>query len=92
MFEKTPKTVAEAVAPLKTVAANLAKVRAAKQRAVTAAEGKIDAAARKAEQVAETQGKVIDAATAEADQAEAILANLEAFLNPKPAEADEATS
>ena len=73
MFEKTPKTVAEAVKPLTTVAKNLAALEKAKAAAVKTAEGKIAAAQRKAEQVETAQNKVIDAATAESDQAAAIL-------------------
>jgi len=75
-----PKTVAQAIAPFEKVKANLKAVLAAQGKARAAAQSRLTAAQRTAEQAEKTEGANIAAADAEAKQAEALIAKLDALL------------
>lgn len=77
----TPKTVTQAIAPFEKVKANLKSVLAAQAASRTAAQGRLDAARKAAEQSEKTETAKIKAAQEEELRAKALFDKLDALLS-----------
>lgn len=93
LLTTTPKTVAQAIAPFEKVKTNLKSVLAAQAKNRTAAQGRLEAARKAADQAANVEGANIKAAQEEELRAKALIDNLEKlFATDTPVNLDAMSS